>query len=106
MTCAHVLGIIDAGPFADCSPADLAAARAHAMQCATCGMALATADAMTSELPGEAPDDGIAAEDAAADEEVSNTEEPGADEVPDDTGGIGGDRSDAGEAEGEGGGTR
>jgi len=61
MTCAHVLGIIDAGAFADCSPADLAAARAHAMQCAACGMALAAADAVTSELqqlsvPAPAPD--------------------------------------------------
>jgi len=50
MTCAHVLGLIDAGPFADCPQEHLDAARAHARQCPTCGPALALSTTLTSEL--------------------------------------------------------
>jgi hypothetical protein len=50
MTCAHVLGLIDAGPFADYPRAHLDAAWRHATQCATCGLALETAREMTTAL--------------------------------------------------------
>jgi hypothetical protein len=50
MTCAHVLGLIDAGPLADYPRAHLEAAWAHARVCATCGPALATAAALTAQL--------------------------------------------------------
>jgi hypothetical protein len=50
MTCRHVLGLIDAGPFADYPPAHLDAAWQHARQCPTCGPALETATALTVEL--------------------------------------------------------
>ena len=50
MTCAHVLGLIDAGPFADYPAAHLRAAWQHAQQCATCGPALAAATALTDDL--------------------------------------------------------
>lgn len=49
MTCAHVLDLIDAGPFAVHSAEHLAAARAHALDCATCGAALE----MMRQLEGE-----------------------------------------------------
>jgi hypothetical protein len=39
MRCAHVLKLIDAGPFAACSRADFEAAQAHALHCLTCGSA-------------------------------------------------------------------
>jgi len=52
MTCAHVLGLIDAGPFADYSSAHLDAAWQHARQCATCGPALEAATALTTDLAG------------------------------------------------------
>jgi hypothetical protein len=58
MTCAHVLGLIDAGPFADYPRAHLDAAWQHARQCATCGPALELANALTSglrALPQAAP---------------------------------------------------
>jgi len=50
MTCTHVLGLIDAGPFADYPPAHLEAAWRHARQCATCGPALEAATALTAGL--------------------------------------------------------
>ncbi len=50
MTCAHVLGLIDAGPFADYPRAHLDAAREHARHCATCGSALEVATALTADL--------------------------------------------------------
>ena len=50
MTCAHVLGLIDAGPFAGYPRAHLDAAWRHARQCATCGPALDAATALTTEL--------------------------------------------------------
>ena len=50
MTCAHVLGLIDAGPFADYPRAHLDAAWQHARQCPTCGPALRAATALTSDL--------------------------------------------------------
>lgn len=50
MTCAHVLGLIDAGPFAEYPPEHLDAAREHARQCPTCGPALAMATTLQSEL--------------------------------------------------------
>jgi hypothetical protein len=50
MTCTHVLGLIDAGSFADYSRAHLDAAWEHARQCATCGPALRAATALTAEL--------------------------------------------------------
>jgi len=50
MTCAHVLGLIDAGPFADYTQEHFDAALAHARECPTCGPALEAATAMTAEL--------------------------------------------------------
>ena len=50
MTCAHVLGLIDAGPFADYPAAHLEAAWDHARHCATCGSALEAATALTTNL--------------------------------------------------------
>lgn len=50
MTCAHVLGLIDAWPFADYPRAHLDAAWQHARGCATCGPALAAASVLTSDL--------------------------------------------------------
>lgn len=50
MTCAHVLGLIDAGPFAGYPPAHLEAAWSHARQCATCGPALRVATALSDDL--------------------------------------------------------
>jgi hypothetical protein len=58
MTCAHVLGLIDAGPFADYPQAHREAAWQHARQCATCGPALDGAkrlDADLAVLPQPAP---------------------------------------------------
>jgi len=58
MTCRHVLGLIDAGPFADYPRAHLDAAWQHARQCPTCGPALEAATALTaglSALPHPAP---------------------------------------------------
>jgi len=49
MTCVHVLGLIDAGPFADYPHAQLDAAQ-HARQCATCGPALQAATALATDL--------------------------------------------------------
>jgi len=61
MTCAHVLGLIDAEPFAAYPQEHLDAARAHARECPTCGPALEAASLMTAELralPGpDAPGD-------------------------------------------------
>jgi hypothetical protein len=51
MTCRHVLGLIDAGPFADYPRAHLDAAWQHARQCPTCGPALEAATALTAGLP-------------------------------------------------------
>ena len=51
MTCAHVLGLVDAGPFADYPRAHLEAAWQHARQCARCGPALEAAAALTMALP-------------------------------------------------------
>lgn len=50
MTCSQVLGLIDAGPFADYPPAHVDAAWQHARHCPTCGPALKTATALTAEL--------------------------------------------------------
>jgi hypothetical protein len=50
MTCTHVLGLIDAGPFADYPRAHLDAAWQHARQCPTCGPALAAATQLTTDL--------------------------------------------------------
>jgi hypothetical protein len=50
MTCTHVLGLIDAGPFADYPRAHLDAAWQHARQCPTCGPALETATQLTTDL--------------------------------------------------------
>jgi hypothetical protein len=52
MTCRHVLGLIDAGPFADYPTAHLEAAWAHADSCATCGPALHASRALTGQLRG------------------------------------------------------
>ena len=54
MTCAHVLGLIDAGPFADYPRAHLDAAWQHARQCATCGPALEAAAALSTDLAASA----------------------------------------------------
>jgi hypothetical protein len=50
MTCAHVLGLIDAGSLADYPGAHLDTAWQHARQCATCGPALEAATALTTDL--------------------------------------------------------
>jgi hypothetical protein len=50
MTCSHVLGLIDAGPFADYPDAHLEAAWVHARQCSTCGPALELATTLTTRL--------------------------------------------------------
>ena len=58
MTCTHVIGLIDAGPFVEYPREHWEAARLHARQCGTCGPALAAADAVTSRLrmiPNPAP---------------------------------------------------
>ena len=63
MTCGHVLGLIDAGPFADYPSAHLAAAWEHARHCATCGPALQAGTAMTAQLsalPQPVPPSGLA----------------------------------------------
>lgn len=50
MTCTHVLGLIDAGPFADYPAEHLEAAWAHARQCPTCGPALQLSASLTPAL--------------------------------------------------------
>ena len=50
MTCAHVLGLIDAAPFADYPRAHLDEAWQHARKCGTCGPALKAAEALTANL--------------------------------------------------------
>lgn len=50
MNCAHVIGLIDAGPFADYPREHLDEAMRHAEQCARCGTALETATAMAADL--------------------------------------------------------
>jgi hypothetical protein len=50
MNCDHVLGLIDAGPFADYPRAHLEAAWRHAGECATCGSALEASLVLTKEL--------------------------------------------------------
>ena len=50
MTCAHVLDLIDAGPFAISPQAHLEAAHAHAAQCRTCGAAWRMMRALEADL--------------------------------------------------------
>ena len=50
MTCAHVLGLIDAAPFASYPAGHLDAAWAHARECTTCGPALHAAAALATDL--------------------------------------------------------
>jgi hypothetical protein len=50
MTCRHVLGLIDAGPFADYPTSHLEAAWSHARACPTCGPALQRSGVMTDHL--------------------------------------------------------
>lgn len=50
MTCSHVLGLIDAGPFADFSRAHIDAAWRHARACASCGAALRASRTLTRDL--------------------------------------------------------
>jgi len=64
MTCAHVLGLIDAGPFADYPKVHLDAAWHHARACATCGPTLTAATTLArdlSALPRPAPPPDMAA---------------------------------------------
>lgn len=64
MNCSHVLGLIDAGPFADYPAPHLDAAWRHATECATCGAALAASRALASglaALPQPAPPPDLAA---------------------------------------------
>ena len=61
MTCAHVLDLIDAGPFAVHPRGHLDAAREHAVHCPTCGPALTMMRALETDLatlgePAPAPD--------------------------------------------------
>ncbi len=63
MTCAHVLNLIDAGPFAGVPRARLDAAWQHARGCPTCGPALEAATALTADLkalPRPAPPPNLA----------------------------------------------
>ena len=50
MTCSHVSGLIDAGPFVDYPHDHREAAQVHARQCATCGPALEAAEAVATSL--------------------------------------------------------
>jgi hypothetical protein len=50
MTCAHVLDLIDAGPFAGCAPEQVKAALAHARACAACGQAVAASTLLAEDL--------------------------------------------------------
>ena len=50
MTCAHVIGLIDAGPFADYPASHLNRARDHAGSCETCGRALKAATVLNRDL--------------------------------------------------------
>ena len=50
MTCLHVLGLIDAGPFVDFSRAQMEAALAHARECQTCRLALEASEALAGDL--------------------------------------------------------
>jgi hypothetical protein len=50
MTCVHVLGVIDAGPFADCRRDQRDAAWRHARGCPACGPALAAAGMLETDL--------------------------------------------------------
>jgi len=52
MTCRHVLGLIDAGPFSGYPRAHLDAAWSHAASCPTCGPALTASRALTTRLRG------------------------------------------------------
>jgi hypothetical protein len=64
MTCAHVLGLIDAGPSAGYPRAHYDAARRHAETCATCGRAMAIAGQLARDLaewPDVAPPADLAA---------------------------------------------
>ena len=64
MTCAHVLGLIDAGPAAGYPRAHYEAARRHAETCVTCGRALAVAIPLARDLtewPDVAPPADLAA---------------------------------------------
>ncbi len=64
MTCAHVLGLIDAGPSAGYPRAHYEAARRHVETCATCGRAMAVASQLARDLtewPDAAPPADLAA---------------------------------------------
>ena len=64
MTCAHVLGLIDAAPFANYPAAHVDAVWDHARGCATCGPALNAATALAtvlSRLPQPEPPPQLAA---------------------------------------------
>ena len=50
MTCAHVLALIDAGPFASYPRAHMDAAREHAIHCPTCGPALTMMRELETDL--------------------------------------------------------
>ena len=51
MTCQHVLGLIDAGPFSGYPRGHIEQAWAHARACAACGAALAVSSRLDRELP-------------------------------------------------------
>lgn len=64
MTCAHVVALLDAAPFADLSPQQMNAARRHAATCESCGRAMAQIAALTAglrSLPMPAPPPSFAA---------------------------------------------
>ena len=50
MNCSHVLGLIDAGPFADYPREHRDAARRHALSCPTCGPALLATETIDTGL--------------------------------------------------------
>jgi hypothetical protein len=85
MTCAHVLGLIDAGPLADYPRAHLDAAWQHARECATCGPALAAATALTTDLaalPQPAPSPDLAAAVLARIAQIEQAQAPVAAAMP------------------------
>jgi hypothetical protein len=84
MTCTHVLGLIDAGPFADYPRVHFDAAWKHARQCATCGPALAASLALgesLASLPHPAPTNGMTSSVLARIERIEQAR-PAADIAP------------------------
>jgi hypothetical protein len=75
MTCARVVALLDAAPFADLAPEQMNAARQHSETCASCGKVMAQIAALTSglrDLPMPAPPPSFA---AAVSARIARTED-------------------------------